>query len=383
MFSPLQVAGVAMGLLVLLQIIHRDGTKLALRAFEFRRGVVLPYALAAVVFEVGSATWSNWAWIVAGLVALFVIEWQSHHRKAIAIARAPHRLLAPIAGTAVAAFAVGASISGYSLEQRTIAFRSIYAGVATIAILWNFWHVYMQKYGILRLYNAKSSKNAQIPGWVDRMLVFAWLPLFFTWLGPKYRELALKSFSRSRGMLRPFLDYLSESSLWLIPLSVGFLCAALATWIYFEWRVHRFRHAPRLWMAGGTMALNACFLFIDPVKAYLAFAFSHAIEYMVFVWAYQRRRYADTLEHRPLLGTILSKPWLAYLSFVSVLGLVFFFLSYFGRTVFPRPAEAQPALYGIPTAVWISYWGIYQSIQHFYFDGFLWKMRIASNRATI
>ena len=46
------------------------------------------------------------------------------------------------------------------------------------------------------------------------------------------------------------------------------------------------RRPPKRW------GLGAAFLFFDPVKVYLAFAFSHAVEYMVFVWAILRRRYA-------------------------------------------------------------------------------------------
>ncbi len=38
---------------------------------------------------------------------------------------------------------------------------------------------------------------------------------------------------------------------------------------------------------------------------------------------------------------------------------------------------------GYRTAKWLSYWGIYQSMVHFYFDGFLWKMRLSSVRANL
>ena len=40
------------------------------------------------------------------------------------------------------------------------------------------------------------------------------------------------------------------------------------------------------------------------------------------------------------------------------------------------PLVALPVL-------WLLYWGIYQSMVHFYFDGFLWKMRKKSVRANI
>jgi len=64
-------------------------------------------------------------------------------------------------------------------------------------------------------------------------------------------------------------------------------------------------------MALGTTLLSSTFLFVHPIKAYLTYAFSHAVEYMVFVWAFQHRRYAQPLAHHPWLGWALQRPWLA------------------------------------------------------------------------
>ena len=239
----------------------------------------------------------------------------------------------------------------------------------------------MQNYGIFRLDNAKA--GGAIPGWVDRTLVFAWLPMFFAWLGPVYRDLARRYFSRSAGMLEPLLDVLESNSAWLIPLCVIFLVAAILNWLWYEWRAHRFGNTPRLCMAAGTMLINAAFMVCDPVKVYLAFAFSHSIEYMVFVWAFQRRRYAHELPHRPLLARVLRHPALAYVGFIGGVGVVYFLLSYYGRYIDPMPASQRPHFAGVSTAMWMSYWGIYQSIQHFYFDGFLWKMRRSSVRENL
>ena len=123
------------------------------------------------------------------------------------------------------------------------------------------------------------------------------------------------------------------------------------------------------------------FLWIHPAKAYLAYAFSHAVEYMVFVWAYQRRRYSKPLDHKPLLGRVLRHPAMAYLGFIVVLGAAFLYLKYYGLWIFRE--GKQPAAFGFTTTRWIAYWTVYQSMVHFYFDGFLWKMRLPAVRANI
>ncbi len=68
------------------------------------------------------------------------------------------------------------------------------AGVVFAAGAWNIWHVYAQKFGILRLYAAKSQSQVEIPRWVGRFLLFAWVPLYLVWLGPEYRAQVLSAF---------------------------------------------------------------------------------------------------------------------------------------------------------------------------------------------
>ena len=253
--------------------------------------------------------------------------------------------------------------------------------VAVFAGLWNFYHVYMQKYGIMRLYNAKSGSETKVAGWVDKIMLFAWLPLYLAWLGPLYREVALEKLGRARAVLPPILDALESVMSVTIPITIAFVVVAIAIWIVSEWRSNRMRNMPRLWMFIGQNALAVSFLIFNPVKAYLAFAFSHAVEYMIFVWAFQRRRYDKPLSHKPLLQRVLRHPATAYLAFILLIGGGFTFFKFWGDYVFP--SKTPPEAFGQQTRVWLLYWGVYQSMQHFYFDGFLWKMRSASVRANI
>ena len=254
--------------------------------------------------------------------------------------------------------------------------------VATvIAAAWNIWHVYMQKYGILRLYNAKSASSDKVPGWIDRFLVLSWLPLYLVWLGPHYRDDLFGAFSRGRKVLTPLIDALEVVAPFVLGPAIAVVAVAIFAFLWHEWKVNRFANAPRLWMAAGTVALSSLFFFMHPIKAYLAYAFSHAVEYMVFVWAFQRRRYQNPRSHAPVLAALLRHPVLAYGGFTVGLGILFVVLKYWGRTVFPD--EPQPYFLGIKTHIWLQYWTVYQSMAHFYFDGFLWKMRLPAVRASI
>jgi hypothetical protein len=52
-----------------------------------------------------------------------------------------------------------------------------------------------------------------------------------------------------------------------------------------------------------------------------------------------------------------------------------------GRTIL-TDAE-PPEFFGITLRGWILYYAVYQSLVHFYLDGFLWKMRQPEVRANI
>ena len=167
-----------------------------------------------------------------------------------------------------------------------------------------------QKYGIFRLYNAKNNSELKVPGWVDRALVWGWLPLYFLFSVAALRRLCSASLLSRKNNSLSGLRRLQQSlcrisygrrSHWWSPRSQHFLA--------YEYRVNRFSNAPRLWMLVGTSLLASSFLWMHPLKAYLAYAFSHALEYTVFVWAFQRRRYHAELEHKPLLGRLLKHPF--------------------------------------------------------------------------
>ncbi|WP_373510312.1 hypothetical protein [Thiocapsa sp.] len=149
----------------------------------------------------------------------------------------------------------------------------------------------MQKYGILRLYCAKARSGTPPPGWVDRLLVLAWFPLYLVWLAPRYRDDVELYFPTAKAYTLPLIDAIEAGGTgWVLP-AAAVVAFSLAAFLFFEWENHRLGNTPRLTMALGTTALGASFLICSSVNVFLAFAFSHAVENMVFVWAFQRRRY--------------------------------------------------------------------------------------------
>jgi uncharacterized membrane protein len=371
--SAIGIAGIVSGVILLVQILRRDrdGEPPSLVAMVRALG---PAAAMLALGLVLSPREPGWAWLLAAAVGTAGID--VHLPLA-----GQRRFVASGAVVALALALAGMSLSGHPPQGLRMSAKDALNLAAVAAGAWNIWHVLMQKYGILRMYSAKSGREAKVPGWVDRLLVFGFIPLLLIWVGPANRDAALTGFDRGAKVLVPFLDALARAQPYLLVPCIALAVGAVAAFVGHERRTHGLRNAPRLWMAAGTTMLALAFFFVHPIKVYLAYAFSHAVEYMVFVWAYQRRRYAEPHDPEPLLSRVLKRPWLAYGGFIVVGGVLVVWLKYYGRTIFR--AEDQPYFLGITTAEWFMYWGVYQSMVHFYFDGFLWKMRRKATRAHL
>ena len=247
--------------------------------------------------------------------------------------------------------------------------------LVAIAALWNIWHVYMQKYGILRMYNAKI--GAGVPGWVDRLFVFGWFPLYVAWIGPHHRNLLAKYAKEIGGLVLPLVDVLARASVVLVPFGVAILAASLALFAVHERRAGWNR--TRVSMAIGTTLLGAATL-VRPLEGYIAFGFAHALEYSVFVWAFQRRRYAQAMEPVPLLGRLVrGGPILFYVAFFVAFMGARIFLDWGDDTFY----SGKMTILGVKASTWLFQLTIWGSFVHFYYDGFLWKMRHAHVRASI
>jgi hypothetical protein len=315
---------------------------------------------------------------------------------AIAAGRSPEPRVARAArgwglGITAGAFAVAAWAwfgRPEGLNRRWMNGSLFFDGLIFAAVAWNVWHTFMQKYGILRVYAAKSEVplERRPPGLVDKGILFSWFPLLALVIGPAQSGMLRQ---QARGVnselllrLANFMDDVKRSVVYDVALAAAivFVAVVVALWIRSEWRASRLRNAPRVTLALATTVLLASFLVVDPVKVFIAFGFSHAIEYMVFVWAFQRRRYAQPLPHRPFLQRLLRQPLLYYVLFTLGLGYGYFHIDS-GQHFGLHRGGIRP--FDIPITTWLLAFTVWDSFVHFYYDGFLWKMRSSQVRASL
>lgn len=271
---------------------------------------------------------------------------------------------------------------GGGLNAKAVKGSALVGLVGVFAALWNVWHTLMQKLGILRVYAAKSTVplERRTPAWVDRLLIFGSFPFLALWLGPAQRDVITAQSKSVTQYLVPVIDVLEVVQPVLLPVGAGFWIFSVACFAFYERRADGLRSWPRLSMALALTALNASFLVLSPLKVYIAYGFSHGLEYMVFVWAFLRRRYAQPQPHRPLIQRLLERPVLFYGLFSLVIAAGFFFPTY-GDDYGLHPGNIR--FFDIKLGTWLFSFAIWHSMAHFYFDGFLWKMRAPQVRASL
>ena len=297
---------------------------------------------------------------------------------AVVVLRGPARILAVV----VVVVAVVLHAGGQSLNVKPWRTSALVGAAAMIAALWNIWHTAAQKVGILRVYNAKSTAvvDHKVPLWVDRLLVFGWFPFLAALLVDRERATILQQGKVVKAYLGPIVDGIAAASPVLDPLGLLGIVVSVGTFLVYEHRATGLRSLPRLSMALGITLLSASFLVASPLKCYVAYGFSHAVEYVVFVWAFQRRRYALPLSPQPLLQTWLQRgPWF-YGAFIGVIAAAYV-VSEFGKPL--GLYEVQIRIFGLRSGNLIYVWAIWHSFAHFYFDGFLWKMRQPAVRSSL
>lgn len=277
------------------------------------------------------------------------------------------------------------------LHVQPVQGSALVGAVGAFAAAWNIWHTLMQKFGILRVYAAKSAVpiERRAPAWVDRLFLFGAVPVLVAWLGPAQRDLLRTQYKSVTQFLLPVADALVVVQPVLLPLSAVVWAASIGCFVWHEWRADGLRTWPRLSMAFALTALVATFFVLSPLKVYAAYGFSHAVEYMVFVQAFLRRRYAGvsmaslaegSAAHAPLIARLLRHPWWFWGVFSVVVGGAYF-TTQFGRH-FGLPTGGLRLL-DVKLSTWFFAFAIWGSMAHFYFDGFLWKLRTPQVRANL
>jgi Tfp pilus assembly protein PilF len=242
--------------------------------------------------------------------------------------------------------------------------------IQLVALAWGIWHGMMQTYGFCRIYDAKASGKAAARARVDLALCFAWF-LGAVLLSPMRFRTCLDLYYESGGPVVPPALVLFLRS--------GFLFALAVVTVVFLWRQWKDWHAAGIVSPIKITLLVSSIAFwwycnngVQNILVGIAlFEVFHDVQYLAIVWIYNRVRVERDESIRGFMRFVFRRSG----SLIGVyVGLVLAYGSIALTTSGVSVEGIKHILVGIVTA---------SALLHFYYDGFIWKVRETQTRAML
>jgi Flp pilus assembly protein TadD len=242
--------------------------------------------------------------------------------------------------------------------------------VQLVAMAWGIWHGMMQTYGFCRIYDAKASARAAARARVDLALCFAWFSAAVLLSPVRFRSL-LELYYESGGPVLPSAAVAAVR--WGIVVALGLVTAVFLWRQWSDWRAARGASPVKITLLVSSIGFWwYCNNGVQNILVGIAlFEVFHDVQYLAIVWIYNRTR----VERDTTIGGFMRFVFRRSGSLIGVyVGLV---LAYgaFGLTQSAVTVEwIRHGLIGIVTA---------SALLHFYYDGFIWKVREPQTRSAL
>src|SRR5216117_488184 len=243
-------------------------------------------------------------------------------------------------------------------------------GIVLVAFIWGVWHGMMQTYGFCRIYDAKVGSFAEITRRVDFALCGIWFATAVL-LSPQRMTDTLETYYSAGGpFIPPAVLRAGQHGLLTLALLVSAVFLANFIWMWSSGK----RPSPvKLVLLITSISFWwYCNKIVASVLVGVAlFEVFHDVQYLSLVWIYNRKR----VESDSAIGGFMRFVFRRSGSLIGLyVGLIFAYgaLGYFKSHV--GIDTVKRALTGVVTA---------SALLHFYYDGFIWKVREKSTRQSL
>ena len=242
--------------------------------------------------------------------------------------------------------------------------------VQLVAMAWGIWHGMMQTYGFCRIYDAKASARAAARARMDLALCFAWFSAAVLLSPMRFRTL-LELYYESGGPVVASAAVATART--AIVVALGLVTIAFLWRQWSDWKAGRGASPVKLTLLVSSIAFWwYCNNGVQNILVGIAlFEVFHDVQYLAIVWIYNRSRVErDTSIHGFMRFVFRRSGALigVYVGLVMAYGAI-------GFTQSAITAESiRYVLIGLVTA---------SALLHFYYDGFIWKVRETQTRAML
>src|SRR5437762_385095 len=243
-------------------------------------------------------------------------------------------------------------------------------GMLLVVFFWGVWHGLMQTYGFCRIYDAKTGTFDRLTRRLDFAMCLIWFATAVA-LSPYRLSDTLDTYYMCGGpFIPPSVVQLGQNAILGAAIFVSVLFAA---------------HFVRTWIAGsrpnpvklGLLVTSIAFwwycnnLVSNILVGIALFEVFHDVQYLSLVWIYNRNRVEKDSNIGGFMRFVFRRSGSLiglYVGLVLAYGSVSYINAYIGMDTVKR------ILTGVVTA---------STLLHFYYDGFIWKVRERSTRQSL
>jgi hypothetical protein len=242
--------------------------------------------------------------------------------------------------------------------------------VQLVAMAWGIWHGMMQTYGFCRIYDAKASAKAAARARVDLALCFAWFSAAVLLSPMRFRTL-FELYYESGGPVIASSVVAALRATVVIALALVTIVFLWRQWS--DWRAGRGASPVKITLLVSSIGFWwYCNNGVQNILVGIAlFEVFHDVQYLAIVWIYNRSR----VERDKSIGGFMR---FVFRRSGSLIGVYVGLVMAYGAIGFTQSAITaewiRHGLIGLVTA---------SALLHFYYDGFIWKVRETQTRAML
>src|SRR6266581_2186641 len=242
--------------------------------------------------------------------------------------------------------------------------------IVLIAFIWGVWHGMMQTYGFCRIYDAKVGSFAALTRRLDFALCGIWFATAVLLSSQRMTDTLDSYYAAGGPFIPPGLLRAAQQGLLALAIAVAglFLANFIRMWI----RGKRPSPVKLVLLITSISFWWYCNNIVASVLVGIAlFEVFHDVQYLSLVWIYNRKRVETDSSIGGFMRFVFRRSGSLiglYVGLIFAYGALGYFKSSIGIDVVKR------ILTGVVTA---------SALLHFYYDGFIWKVREKSTRQSL
>jgi len=243
-------------------------------------------------------------------------------------------------------------------------------------VLWGTWHGAMQINGFARIYDSKAGSIAPLTARLDALMCVSWFGLAILSSPAKQFTLVTQYYLSGGPLIPPTLFHFAW---WAWGAATAVVTVLFAANAWRHWKAGTPQNPVKFLVLGVSFAFWwYCMSWTSSIiLGVLMWEIFHDVQYNALVWRFQRQRVDGDLGPARLERALFSPGWKRLAVYV---GLILLYGTIGVHASFADINAPEKSLMGGEGPQWLLRLTLASALLHFYFDGFIWRIRQRETR---